>query len=138
MFKFEVFFECQTWNSNLEWTLGQVFYSSEVLETILIMIFLLKVSKFHKQIFLFSFEPKNEQNHFLNSALASKMSQIKKMKALYYINQGVFDTIETHFGSFGLKEQLTFCDNFDFKVLFSKSKPKLCIFMFFCKRFEKR
>ena len=39
---------------------------------------ILKVSKFQKQIFLFSIEPKNEQNYFLNSALASKMSQIKK------------------------------------------------------------
>ena len=46
---------------------------------------LLKVSKFQKQIFLFSFEPKNKRNYFLNSALASKMSQIKKMKAFYYI-----------------------------------------------------
>ena len=46
----------------------------------------LKVSKFQKQTFLFAFEPKNERNYFLNSALASKMSQIKKMKALYFIN----------------------------------------------------
>ena len=46
----------------------------------------LKVSKFQKRIFLFSFEPKNERNYFLTSALVSKMSQIKKMKALYYIN----------------------------------------------------
>ena len=46
----------------------------------------LKVSKFQKQFFLFSFEPKTKQNYFLNSALASKMSQIKKMKALYNIN----------------------------------------------------
>ena len=53
-----------------------------------------KVSKFQKQIFLFSFEPKNEQNYFMNSALASKMSQIKKLKALYYTNWGVFNTIE--------------------------------------------
>ena len=37
---------------------------------------LLKVSKFQKQIFLFSFEPKNKRNYFLNSALASKMGQI--------------------------------------------------------------
>ena len=37
----------------------------------------LKVRKFQKQIILFSFEPKNDQNHFLNSDLASKMSQIK-------------------------------------------------------------
>ena len=35
----------------------------------------LKVSKFQKQIFLFSFEPKNERNYFLNSVLVSKMSQ---------------------------------------------------------------
>ena len=47
---------------------------------------IIKVVKFQKQIFLFSFEPKNEQNYFLNSALTSKMSQTKKMKALYYIN----------------------------------------------------
>ena len=33
---------------------------------------LIKASKFQKQIFLFSFEPKNEQNYFLFSALASK------------------------------------------------------------------
>ena len=38
---------------------------------------LIKVSKFQKQIFLFSFEPKYEPNFFLNSALASKMSQMK-------------------------------------------------------------
>ena len=41
---------------------------------------LLKVSKFQKQIFLFSFELKNEWNYFLNSALASKISQIKKIE----------------------------------------------------------
>ena len=57
----------------------------------------LKVSKFQKQIFLFSFEPKNGRNYFLNSALASKMSQIKKMQVLYYINYGVFNTIEALF-----------------------------------------
>ena len=48
----------------------------------------LKVSKFQKQILLFSFEPKNEQNYIVNSAVASKMNQIKKMKALYNINEG--------------------------------------------------
>ena len=46
---------------------------------------LLKVSKFQKQIFLFSFPPKNERNYFLISVLASKMGQIKKMMALYDI-----------------------------------------------------
>ena len=46
----------------------------------------LKVSKFQKHFFLFSFEPKNQRNYFLNSALASNKSQTKKMKALYYIN----------------------------------------------------
>ena len=47
----------------------------------------IKVSKFQKPILLFSlFEPKNEQNYFLISTLASKMGEIKKMKALYYIN----------------------------------------------------
>ena len=29
------------------------------------VLLLLKVSKFQRQIFLFSFEPKNERNHFL-------------------------------------------------------------------------
>ena len=48
---------------------------------VLYVLYILKVSKFQKQIFLFSFEPKNERNYFLNSALASKMSQIKKIKA---------------------------------------------------------
>ena len=42
-----------------------------------------KISEFQMQIFLFSFEPKNERNHFLNSALVSKMSQIKKINAFY-------------------------------------------------------
>jgi len=46
----------------------------------------LKVSKFQKQIFLFSFEPKSVRKYFLNSVLASKMGQIKKVKALHYIN----------------------------------------------------
>ena len=32
----------------------------------------LKVSKFQKQLFMLSFEPKNERNYFLISALASK------------------------------------------------------------------
>jgi hypothetical protein len=52
---------------------------------------------------LFSFEPKSKQNYFLNSALAFKMSQIKKMKALYFPNSGVFVKIEalTHFRSLG-------------------------------------
>ena len=45
-----------------------------------------KVGKFQNQIFLFSFELKTKQNYFLNSSLASTMSQIKKMKALYYIS----------------------------------------------------
>ena len=38
----------------------------------------LRVSKFHKQIFLFSFEPKNERNYFLISALASKNGSNQK------------------------------------------------------------
>ena len=57
----------------------------------------LKVSQFQKQMFLSSFEPKTKEIIFLNSALASKMRQIKKMKPFYYINQGVFNTIEALF-----------------------------------------
>jgi hypothetical protein len=37
---------------------------------------LLKVSKFQKQIFLFSFPPQNEQNYFL----IDKMGRIKKIE----------------------------------------------------------
>ena len=44
--------------------------------------FEVKVSKFLKQIFMFSFEPKNERNYFLISALASKNGSNQK------INQG--------------------------------------------------
>ena len=33
---------------------------------------MIKVSKLHKQIFLFSFQPKNERDYFLISDLASK------------------------------------------------------------------
>ena len=74
----------------------------------------LKVSKFQKQIFLFSFEPKNDQNYFLNSALASKMSQIKKMKAHYYINKGYLIQWRhqffylTHFKTLGQKSKNNF------------------------------
>ena len=50
---------------------------------------ILKVSKFQKQIFLFSFEAKNEWNSFLNSALASKMSQIKNKSTLFYQLGGI-------------------------------------------------
>ena len=39
----------------------------------------LKVSKFQKQIFLFSFEPKNEPNYLLISALASKNGSNQKI-----------------------------------------------------------
>ena len=45
----------------------------------------LKVSKFVKQIFLFSFEPKNDLNHSLISALASKNGLNKKNEGtLFY------------------------------------------------------
>ena len=40
----------------------------------------LKVSLFQKQIFLFSFEPKSEQNYFLISALASKNGPNQKIE----------------------------------------------------------
>ena len=42
----------------------------------------LKVSKFQKQIFFFSFEQKNEQNYFFNSAVESNHSQIKKNEGI--------------------------------------------------------
>ena len=46
--------------------------------------------QFQKQIFLFSFEPKNERNYFLNFALASKMSRIKKLSHLIILIRGFF------------------------------------------------
>ena len=55
---------------------------------------LLKVCKFQNQTLLFSFETKTKQKYCLNSALASKMNQIKRNKALYYINYGLLNTIE--------------------------------------------
>ena len=58
-------------------------------------IVVLKVSKFRKQIFLFSFEPKNERNNFLIPAQASKNGSNQTMKALYYINYGIFNVIDT-------------------------------------------
>ena len=54
-----------------------------------IFLIYLKVSTFQKQIFLISFEPKNKRNYFLNSVLASKMSQINKKEGIllyYYCN----------------------------------------------------
>ena len=40
----------------------------------------LKVSKFQKQIFMLSFEPKTERNYFLIFALASKNGSSQKNK----------------------------------------------------------
>ena len=54
---------------------------------------MLKVSEFKKQIFLSSFEPKDEQNYFLNSALASKATQIKNEGTLLCL-KGLFNTTE--------------------------------------------
>ena len=45
----------------------------------------LKVSKFRKQIVLFSFEPKTEGNYFLISALASKKSSNQKTLSYNYV-----------------------------------------------------
>ena len=45
---------------------------------ILIVVNHIKVSKFRKQIFLLSFEPKNERNYFLISALASNNGSNQK------------------------------------------------------------
>ena len=50
------------------------------------MFFEIKVRKFQKQILLFWFEPKNKQNNFLISALASKMGEIKKIMARHHAN----------------------------------------------------
>ena len=47
--------------------------------------FKLKVSLFWKQISLFSFEPKTEQNYFFISALASKKSSNQKTLLYNYV-----------------------------------------------------
>ena len=41
----------------------------------------LKVSKFRKQIFMLSFEPKKDRNYFLISALVSKNASNEKNEA---------------------------------------------------------
>ena len=47
----------------------------------------IKVSKFQKQIFLFPFEPKNEQNYLFNFLpLESKIGQIKKIEVSIMLN----------------------------------------------------
>jgi hypothetical protein len=48
--------------------------------------YMLKVSKFQKQILFFSFAPKTERKYFLISVLASKTGPIKTMKALYHLD----------------------------------------------------
>jgi len=57
--------------------------------------FLLKVSKSQKQILLFSFEPKNEWNYFLISALASNEAmKLQWRHFIWYINEGVLNRIK--------------------------------------------
>ena len=55
------------------------------------------ISHFQNQIFLFSFEPKNERAYNLNSALVSKISQIKENEGICYIDLGILNTIESFF-----------------------------------------
>ena len=55
-------------------------------ENLKLFLTLLKVSQSRKQIFHFSFEPKNERKYFCISALASKMGQIIKIMAHYHAN----------------------------------------------------
>ena len=79
---------------------------------------ILNVSKFQNQIFLFSFEPKNQRNYFLISVLTSKdgLNQ-KKMKARYYIDYGAFKKIGTYLWVFYLTyfRSLGFLFDFWFK-----------------------
>ena len=50
------------------------------------LVFLLKVSQFRKQISLFSFEPKNERNYFLISALKIENRSNQKIKGSVMLN----------------------------------------------------
>ena len=69
---------------------------------------LLKVSKFHKQIFLFSFPPKNEQKYFLNSVLALGQTKKKRnfiiLKGYIYYDRGIYLYL-THFRILGQKSK---------------------------------
>ena len=84
-----------TWGSKYWWN-----------DVVIVLLYLtirngLKVSKFRKQIFLFSFEPKNERNYFLISALRfwiSKMGQIKKIKVPIMLNTPYSRLWNTHRG----------------------------------------
>ena len=68
----------------------------------------MKVSKFRKQIFLFSFEPKSERNYFLISALASKYrSNQKNEGTLSYQLWSLFFDL-TYFRSLGQKSKIDF------------------------------
>ena len=78
----------------------------------------LKVSKFQKQICLFSFESEIAHNFVFIFALASKNELNQKMKALYYINQVVFNIIyQTYFTSLGQKLKNNFV-RFQFNTVF--------------------
>ena len=51
----------------------------------------LMVSKFQKQIFLFSFEPKNERNYFLNSALRIQNRSYQRLNESIMLNNPLID-----------------------------------------------
>ena len=55
------------------------------------------VNKFQKQIFLFSFEPKNKQGCFLISVLAFKIESNQKNEGSLFHELGVVDIIGTFF-----------------------------------------
>jgi len=99
----------------------------------------LKVSKFQKKIFLFSFEPKNKRNYFLNSALASKMSQIKQERKGFrsMIASSQFSNLQLgnlaiwQLGNLARNAELTFnFGNFQFLQLSIFATFNFCNFQF--------
>ena len=58
--------------------LAASFMMEAMVVVLMLMVFVVKVSKFQKQIFLFSFKPKDEQNYFFIFALASKNGSNEK------------------------------------------------------------
>ena len=78
----------------------------------------LKVSKFQTQIFLFSFEQKSKRNFFLN--------------ALYYINYGVFNTMETLCIQISKNSLVRILIQMTRKFAFEINIPLLTNFFFVC------
>ena len=87
-------FKCIQGHELKDCALPQIIWNSPVYLNFIFFLkllwILLKVSKFQNQIFLFSFESKNEQNYFLIFALASNNGLNQKNEgSLIYSLRGI-------------------------------------------------